>query len=96
MSAGITDRIAKPEERLSESHWSIKRVLLMAAIVTGIFIPGIILGISALEGWHLPTWLSVSLPIILIGSVRGTAVLLGWKAFRWSLPRLNALKNRLH
>ena len=64
-----------------------KRTLLIAAIVLGIGGPGVLLGAAALGVLSLPTWAAVALPIILFGSVRGTAVLLGWKAFRWALPR---------
>jgi hypothetical protein len=67
-----------------------KNGLLGAAIVLGIGMPALVLGLYAMEGWHLPGWLAVSLPIILFGSVRGTAVLFGWKALRWSFPKMKA------
>jgi len=68
--------------------------LLAVAAVLGIGVPGFTLLLFRIEGWDLPTWLAVSLPIILIGSTRGTAVLLGWKAFRWATPRVKALFGR--
>lgn len=71
-----------------------KRILLLIAIVAGIGIPSVVLGMAAVGGWHLPSWAAVSMPIILIGSVRGTAVLLGWKAFKWSLPKFKAWRQR--
>lgn len=64
-----------------------RSLLLPIAIVLGIVLPGATLGLFALQGWSLPTWLAVSLPIVFIGSVRGTVVLLGWKAFRRYVPR---------
>jgi hypothetical protein len=71
-----------------------KSALLAVAIFVGIVIPGATLGLFAVEGWHLPSWLAVSLPIVLFGSVRGTLVLAGWKAFRWSLPKFKAWRRR--
>ncbi|HEX5141235.1 MAG TPA: hypothetical protein VFX19_09840 [Dehalococcoidia bacterium] len=67
-----------------------KNGLLAAAIVLGIGMPLAVLGVYAAGGWHLPGWLAITLPIILFGSVRGTAVLFGWKALRWSLPKMKA------
>jgi len=66
--------------------------LLAVASVLGIGVPGLILIVFWAEGWDLPPWLAVSLPIILIGSTRGTAVLLGWRALRWARPRIGALR----
>jgi hypothetical protein len=76
----------------SEISW--KRLLLYVAIVVGIGVPSLVLGLTAVEGWHLPNWAAVSMPIILIGSVRGTAVLFGWKAVRWSWPRFKEWRKR--
>jgi hypothetical protein len=57
-------------------------------------VPGFTLLVFKVEGWELPTWLAISLPIILIGSTRGTAVVLGWRALRWAGPRIKALRRR--
>jgi hypothetical protein len=70
-----------------------KPPLLASAAVLGIGLPGVILFVFWAESWDLPAWLAVSLPIIFIGSVRGTAVLLGWRALRWAGPRI---KGRWH
>jgi hypothetical protein len=67
--------------------------LLALAIVLGIGVPGAILLVYQIQGWDLPTWLAVALPIILIGSVRGTAVLLGWRGLRWLWPRFKARRS---
>jgi uncharacterized membrane protein len=69
-----------------------KPPLLAVAAFLGIGVPGATLLLYHVEGWSLPTWLAVALPIILIGSTRGTAVLLGWKALRWATPRVKALR----
>jgi len=66
--------------------------LLAVASVLGIGVPAVILLAASVEGWDLPTWLAVALPIILLGSTRGTALLLGWRAWRWALPRLKAMR----
>jgi hypothetical protein len=73
---------------------SMKGALLAVAIFAGIVVPALTLGIVAVEGWHLPSWLAVSLPVVLFASVRGTVVLLGWRAFRWSLPRFKSWRSR--
>jgi hypothetical protein len=72
-----------------------KPPLLVAAVFLGIGVPGVTLLVSGLEGWRLPTVLAVALPIILIGSARGTAVLLAWKGFRWASPRVKAWRARV-
>ena len=70
--------------------------LLAVAVFVGVFIPGFTLGFFAVEGWHLPTWLAVTLPVVLFGSVRGTLLLMGWKAFRWSVPRWKSWRKSEH
>jgi hypothetical protein len=66
--------------------------LLAIAVVAGIGLPGGTLLLFAFEGWELPTALAVALPIILIGSLRGTAILLGWKAIRRLIARFRAYR----
>ncbi len=55
---------------------------LAAAVVLGIGVPAVVLVLFQLQGWDLPTWLAVALPIILFGSLRGTIMLFAWKAIR--------------
>jgi hypothetical protein len=71
-----------------------KPPLLAAAAFLGIGVPGVTLLVFGLEGWRLPTVLAVALPIILIGSSRGTAILLLWKAYRWISPRFKSWRTR--
>ena len=71
-----------------------KPPLLAIAVILGIGVPGVTLLVFWLQGWDLPTWLAVVLPIILIGSTRGTAILLGWRALRWAVPRIRGLRRR--
>ncbi len=71
-----------------------KPSLLAVAAILGIGVPGVTLLVFWLQGWDLPTWLAVALPIVLIGSARGTAMLLVWRALRWAVPRLKALRHR--
>ena len=66
--------------------------LLAVAVVLGIGVPAAILLVYQVQGWDLPTWMAVALPVILIGSVRGTAVLLGWRGLRWLWPRFKAMR----
>ena len=66
--------------------------MLAIAVVLGIGVPGLTLLVFAVEGWKLPTALAVALPIILFGSVRGTAVLLGWRALRWARAKFRAAR----
>lgn len=63
------------------------RALTVAAVL-GIGVPGATLLLFGVLGWTLPTWLAVALPIVLIGSLRGTLVLLAWKLLRRLWPRL--------
>jgi hypothetical protein len=67
---------------------------LAIAAFLGIGVPGFTLLLFRIEGWDLPTWLAVALPIILIGSTRGTAVILGWRGLRWVRGRLRARQSR--
>jgi len=71
-----------------------KPPLLATAVFLGIGVPGVTLLVFGLEGWRLPTTLAVALPIILIGSSRGTAILLLWKGLRWVSPRFKAWRTR--
>ena len=70
--------------------------LLAIAVFAGIFIPSFTLGVFAIEGWNLPTWLAVTLPVVLFGSVRGTLLLLGYKAVHWSVPKLKSWRSKGH
>jgi NADH:ubiquinone oxidoreductase subunit H len=68
--------------------------LLAIAVFVGIVIPGCVLAVFAFGGWDLPAWLAVALPIVLIGSVRGTLILLASRALRWFVPRLRAWRSK--
>ncbi len=64
--------------------------LLIPAGVIGTVVPGLVLGVYKLQDWALPAWLAVLLPVIFLGSLRGTLVLLGWKASRSLFRRWRA------
>ena len=81
---GILDAIRMGKTVPSDT---VDTLLLGHGAITALGVTVLTLLVFGLEGWDLPTWLAVGLPIILVGSVRGTAVLLGWRALRWAWPR---------
>ena len=56
----------------------------------------LVLGLARLQGWGLPPWLDVGLPIIFIGSLRGTVVVVGYRAARWAVPKWRNWRRRDH